>query len=55
MTDDNNTDGDWVLEIQFHWPHQRLALGWEMMEPNENFSYTTIRLYLFVITLTLDF
>ncbi len=46
---------DWELEIALHWPHQRLALGWEVIEPNENFSYTTIKLYLFVITLTLDF
>jgi len=46
---------DWMLEIGFHWPHQRLALGWEIMNPDENYNYTTIRLYLFVMTITLDF
>lgn len=45
---------DWQLEIAFHWPHDRLALGWEIMRPNEQFNYTTIKLYLFIVTLTLD-
>jgi hypothetical protein len=45
---------DWQLEIAFHWPHDRLALGWDYMRPNEEFNYTTIKLYLFVVTLTLD-
>jgi len=40
---------DWSLEIGFHWPQ------WEIMPPAEQYNYTTIRLYLFVITLTLDF
>lgn len=46
---------DWELEIAFHWPNQRLALGWEIINPNEEYNYTTIRLYLLVVTLTLDF
>jgi hypothetical protein len=46
---------DWVLEIGFHWPHQRLALGWDIMNPDDKHNYTTIRLYLFVMTITLDF
>jgi len=45
---------NWQLEIAFHWPHDRLALGWDFMRPNEEFNYTTIKLYLFVVTLTLD-
>jgi hypothetical protein len=45
---------DWQLEIAFHWPHDRLALGWDYIRPNEEFNYTTIKLYLFVVTLTLD-
>lgn len=46
---------DWELEIAFHWPHQRLALGWEIINPNKEYNYTTIRLYLLAVTLTLDF
>lgn len=45
---------NWQLEIAFHWPHDRLALGWDFMRPNEQFNYTTIKLYLFIMTLTLD-
>lgn len=45
---------NWQLEIAFHWPHDRLALGWDFMRPNEQFNYTTIKLYLLIMTLTLD-
>lgn len=42
------------LEIAFHWPHDRLALGWESVMPDENHDYSTFKLYLLVITITLD-
>jgi hypothetical protein len=45
---------NWPLELAFHWPHDRLAVGWDYMRPNEDYNYTTIKLYLFVVTLTLD-
>ncbi len=45
---------DWTLEIAFHWPHNRLALGWEVMPKDEEYDYTTIKLYLLIVTLTLD-
>jgi hypothetical protein len=45
---------NWQLEIAFHWPHDRLALGWDYMRPTEEFNYTTVKLYLMVMTLTLD-
>jgi len=46
---------DWELTIQFHYPHDRFMLGWEFMKPTEEFNYTTIKLYLFIVTFTLDF
>ena len=46
---------DWELTIQFHYPHDRFMVGWEFMKPTEEFNYTTIKLYLFIVTLTLDF
>ena len=49
-----NIMGEWALEIAFHWPHDRLALGWEFMRPNEEYNYTTVKLYLFFVTFTLD-
>ena len=46
---------DWTLEIAFHFPHNRFMLGWEHIPKDERYTYTTIRLYLFIVTLTLDF
>ncbi len=46
--------GEWQLEIAFHWPHDRLALGWEIMRPDEKYNYSTIKVYLGIVTLTLD-
>jgi len=46
--------GDWQLEIAFHWPHNRFALGWEFIQPDDEFNYATIKAYLFFVTFTLD-
>lgn len=46
---------DWTLEIAFHWPHDRFSLGWEIMRPDETFNYTTIKVFLFITTLTFDY
>jgi hypothetical protein len=46
---------NWELEIAFHWPHNRLAFGWDYMDINEEYNYKTIRVYLFFITLTLNY
>ena len=46
---------NWTLEIAFHWPHDRFALGWEYMACDEENNYKTIKLYLFIATLTLDY
>jgi len=46
---------NWELTIDFHWPHHRFALGWEYIAPDETFPYSTITLYLFFITFTLDY
>lgn len=46
---------DWTLEIAFHYPHDRLLLGWEYMAKTKEYNYKTIKLYLFIATLTLDY
>jgi len=46
---------NWELTIQFHYPHDRFSVGWEVIQPTEEFNYTTISIYLFIVTLTLDF
>jgi len=45
---------NWTLEIAFHWPHDRFALGWEYIAPDEQYDYYTIKLYLGILTITLD-
>lgn len=46
---------DWTLEIAFHYPHNRFALGWEFINADKEYNYNTIKIYLFIATLTLDF
>lgn len=46
---------DWELEIAFHWPHDRFALGWEYIKPDSEFNYITVKVYLLFITFKLDF
>jgi len=46
---------DWKIVIAFHWPHHRFALGWDFINPNKEFNYTTINLYLLIATVTIDF
>jgi len=45
---------NWTLLFALHWPHDRLALGWEIMRPDKEFSYYTIKLYLLILTIELD-
>tara|TARA_R110000851_G_scaffold43998_4_gene108413 strand:+ start:3965 stop:4114 length:150 start_codon:yes stop_codon:yes gene_type:complete len=46
---------DWKLEIAFHWPHDRLALGWDIIMPDEQYKYSTVKIYMLFITITIDF
>lgn len=46
---------DWELTIEFHFPHDRFMVGWEVIQPNEKYNYRTIIIYLFIVTITLDF
>jgi len=46
---------DWSLEMAFHWPHDRFLCGWEYMGLDDEYPYRTFKLYLFFVTLTLDF
>lgn len=44
-----------LIEIVFHWPHDRLALGWDWIRPDEKYDYTTVRLYLLITTITINY
>ena len=45
---------NWTLEIALHWPHNRLAIGWEFMGEDEQHDYKTFKLFLGVVSLTFD-
>ena len=44
-----------LIEIVFYWPHDRLALGWDWISPDEKCDYTTVRLYLLITTITINY
>ncbi len=50
---------DWfLLSLTFRWPHQGIMVGYEVILPkedSEDLDYTTVRLHLTLITLSLDF
>ena len=46
---------DWELEIALHYPHHKFMLGWEVLQPDMEFNYTTLKISLFIVTFTLDF
>lgn len=40
--------------LAFHWPHDRFALGWEYIGPDGDCDYTTIKLFLLILTVEID-
>jgi hypothetical protein len=46
---------DWTLKIEFHWPHDRFALGWEYIAADKTYQYRTIKIYFLFTTFTLDY
>ncbi len=46
---------NWDIEIGFHFPHDRCAIGWEWFRADEEYNYTTVRLFIFIMTITLNF
>ena len=45
---------NWELTLSLHWPHDRFVIGWDIMYADEKYNYNTYRLYLGIITITLD-
>ena len=44
---------DWQLEFALHLPHDRFALGWEYIGPNDKEEIRTFTVYFFVVTIHL--
>jgi len=45
---------EWNLTLVLHYPHDRFLLGWEYMAPDEDYDYTTFKLFLFITTFELN-
>jgi|GEM_PF-1254718 len=46
---------NWEIVLAFHYPHDRFALGWEYIAPDEYNDYNTITLYLLILTLKFNY
>ena len=40
--------------LQFHWPHDRFCLGWEVYRPSEQEASLTINIFLLFLTVNID-
>jgi hypothetical protein len=45
---------DWELTFAIYWPHDRFAVGWDILHADETYNYNTYILYLGILTITLD-
>jgi len=45
---------DWELTFALYWPHDRFAVGWDVLYADEVYNYNTYILYLGILTITLD-
>ena len=45
---------NWQLTITAHWPHDRLAVGWEVLHPVDEVPWTTVQVFLGILTVRVD-
>jgi hypothetical protein len=46
---------DWTIKFSAHYPHDRFAVGWEYIAPSKDYTYHTFTIYLFIITVNIDY
>lgn len=46
---------DFQVILQLHWPHDRFCLGWEMYRPTEQETSLTVNIFLFFLTINIEF
>jgi len=42
------------IVLEFHFPHDIFTLGWECMPANDEYDYTTVRIFLLIVTITIN-
>ena len=45
---------NWSITLIAHWPHDRLAIGFESLPATEEIPFRTVQLFLGIFTLRLD-
>tara|TARA_R100001510_G_C7639760_1_gene197474 strand:- start:506 stop:661 length:156 start_codon:yes stop_codon:yes gene_type:complete len=45
---------NWELIFNFHFPHDRCAVGWEYIGPDEKEKINTFTIYLFILTINFN-
>ena len=43
---------NWTLEFNVHWPHDRLALGWEYIGSDKNDPVRSYTVFLTILTIS---
>ena len=43
------------IEIAFHWPHNRFALGWQILEPNKKEDYHSLEIFLLICSIQINY
>lgn len=43
-----------IISFAFHWPHNRFALGWEIIYPDEENTTTVFTLFLTILTIQVE-
>jgi len=46
---------DYSVTFSAHYPHDRFCIGWEYIAPQTEYKYHTLTIYLFIITLNIDY
>jgi len=45
---------NWTVELIAHWPHDRLAIGFESMRATEEVPWNTFQLFLGILTVRIN-
>ena len=45
----------WELFLTYRWPHEGFIVGYELLEADEKYSYTTVKLHLGLISIEFDY
>lgn len=48
------SDTFWEVALNFRWPHEGFSIGWDIFNPDEQDDYTTVKIYLGLVTVIIE-